>query len=519
MPGTSRSQWTKPYLDLLDGLLKPDDPYFRATDQFVVQAFSDPGTEAKEKNPVVGPSALSELVSKAPDFPAPGGGATWMVHGLDLDRALATKAAGDSGAVITWLFTDNENNWGGSQDDRGFYQKLRDDPDFRYVYFFPIADPERPGDSLVLYMLVHKTGDDPPWIDGLVADVERRLGAAAILYRPLYTNTKGGLDLAHDLKYNDQDVGVEGNGLVLYLKEGDSLDGQLSLKFRSLLKGWKINQAELTGESTFTVPSGYRDLSDSAKVGWHFSPSTLTVEPQSTSKDYTLTPSGDTLRFDRTTGELLSSPTADYCPEVQGHLVLTARIDLRKSQIEALTDPKVKKHLQFVHDLDKISAFMVWQADQQGNQKASFRTLTIDRPLIIRVQADAMGKVLVGLGALLVVVLGTVVGLALFAWKSHYTLEGPNGSEPVDLPWASGVRLLMDPRGVVQGKLVQRFGTLSVRPETGVTVNGEAREAALPVSSGDVRFETRLEQEDVQHWVVSRRDAHSHHGAQDGPTL
>lgn len=522
-----RSHWTEPYLTLLTHLLAPDGDMFRSTDRFVVQTFSEAATEAKEKNPVVGPSPLSDFVSDEKDFPAPGGGATNMMHGLDLDRQQADRVRADSGAVITWLITDNENNWQHSQDDRGFYQRMRDDPDYSFVHFFPIADPSRPGDSLVMYMLVHSTGGAAPWLPQMIDSTRKRIGADPILFRPLYTNPdQSGLevkDIGYQAQGDDQSVNkaeVEGNTIVVHLNEGDALDGVISLKIRSTLKGWKVTDAKLNGQTDLAIPPGYKDLPEKQAVTWRFSPTALTVDPEGETSLYRLTPDGTPLKFERTPEEWLSSMGADWLKPVDGKFKMTATIDLKQNQIQPLQDEKVRSRLHFVHDLDKISDYMSYQADSHGASDSATRVITLERPLEIRIEAGGLGAWMLGLGALVLIVVLGLVGLALFMWKSHYTLQGPQGEEALVLPWLSGSHLVMEPAGGLLGRLQQSMGTLSFKPDDGVTVNGDPRPARVDLSGGDFRLELRREPAPSQVWTVSRTEkAGAHDAAAEGPVL
>lgn len=490
-----RQSWSPELPDMLKSLLAPGpSKFFSEGSHFTLRPFSDVATDEKENRVALGPAPLVDFGTRFEEMAVPGGGATDMSRALDIAQ-LMLQASPHPGVV--WLITDNENNFSTNQSDKAFYQRLRDSPDYNYVYLFPLADPQkRPNDCLVMYLLVPPRVLETPEVAELAKEVEARTHFGGMLFRPLYNETDSTtLDFSKELSYEGTGkhrVEQEGGQTVLYFNEGEKLQGNLRFRIRSRLKGWKVKGASLEdADVALNVPTVYEGGSNS-KLTWQVTPKALEVSPEQDSLTlfslHLSGPNGQPILLQRRASQMLSHLFQSYLPEVQGDVKMKAVLHVDQGNLAHEVPAEMQARLKAVPRLDEVEQYMLQQQDLNQNDGAE-RDILFQRKLIIRVKADPSSAIVVGILLAAGAVLAIAAAGAVLLWKVPLKLEGPGIEEEFTLSALSGQYLICNGKGEPHCRLKSWLGSLSLVAEPDFAFEGDTRKQAVAWQGDEFRFE------------------------------
>jgi len=492
---SDRQSWSPELPEMLKALLQPGtSKYFSEASHFTLRPFSDVATDEKENRVALGPAPLVDFANRFEEVAVPGGGATDMSRALDIAQ-LMLQASPHPG--IVWLITDNENNFSSNQSDKAFYQRLRDSPDFNYVYLFPLADVQkRPNDCLVMYMLVPPRVMDAKEVADLAKEVEARTHFGGMLFRPLYNETDSTtLDFSKELQLDapgKHRIEQEGGQTVLYFNEGDKLQGNLRFHIRSRLKGWKVKGATLEdADVELNVPPIYEGGSKS-KLSWQVTPKTLEVAPEQDSMTlfnlHIAGPNGQPILLQRRTSQMLSHLFQSYLPEVHGDVKMKAVLHVDQGNLAHEVSPEMQQRLKAVPRLDEVEQYMLQQQDLNQNAGAE-RDILFQRKLVIRVKADPSSAIVFGILMAAGAVLGIAMAGAVILWKTALRLEGPGIEEEFTLSALSGQYLICNGKGEPHCRLHSSLGNLTLQAEPDFVFEGEQRKQRVQWQGDEFRFE------------------------------
>ncbi len=489
-----RQAWAPELPDMLKSLIQPGGKFFSETSHFTLRPFSDVSTDEKENRVALGPAPLPDFANRFEEMAVPGGGATDMSRALDLAQ-LMLQASPHPGVI--WLITDNENNFSTNQSDKAFYQRLRDSPDFNYVYLFPLADPQkRPNDCLVMYLLIPPRVMETSEAAELAKEVESRTHFGGMLFRPLYNETNSTtLDFSKELVLDapgKHRIEQEGGQTVLYFNEGDKFQGNLRFKIRSRLKGWRVQGASLEdADVELNVPPIYEGGSKN-KLTWQVTPKTLEVAPEQDSMTlfslHVAGPNGQPILLQRRASQMLSHLFQSYLPEVQGNVKMKAVLHVDQGNLTHEVPPEMQARLKAVPRLDEVEQYMLQQQDLSQNDGAE-RDILFQRKLVIRVKADPSSAIVFGILIAAGAVLAVAAAGAVLLWKVPLRLEGPGIEEEFTLSALSGQYLICNGKGEPHCRLRCSLGSLSLVAEPDFVFEDEARKTAVVWQGDEFRFE------------------------------
>ena len=491
---SDRRSWAPDLPDLLKSLVQVDGKFFSRSSQFTLRPFSDVATDEKESRVALGPAPLADFATRWEEVSVPGGGAADMSRALDIAQ-LMLQASAHPGVV--WLITDNENNFSTNQSDHAFYQRLRDSPEYSYVYLFPLGDPQkRPNDCLVMYLLVPPRVLETQEVAELAKEVEKRTHFGGMLFRPLYNETDSTtLDFSKELTLDapgKHKLEQEGGQTVLYYNEGDKLQGNLRFRIRSRLKGWKVQGASLEdADVELNVPALYEGGSKS-KLSWQVTPKTLEVAPEQDSMTlFSLQiagPGGKPILLQRRTSQMFSHLFAHWLPEVQGEVRMKAVIHVDQGNLSHEVPPEMQERLKAVPRLDEVEQYMLQQQDLSQNSGAQ-RDILFQRKLVIRVKSDPSSAIVMGI----LMAVGAIVAVAalgaVLLWKIRLRLEGPGIEEEFTLSALLGQYLICDGQGQPHCRLHCSLGSLALKAEPDYVFENEARQVPVRWEGDEFRFE------------------------------
>lgn len=490
-----RHSWAPDLPDMLKALTRPEGKFFSPQSQFTLRPFSDVTTDDKESRVALGPAPLSDFGTRWEEVAVPGGGATDMARALDIAQ-LMLQASAHKGVI--WLITDNENNFSTNQSDAAFYERLRDSPDYAYVYLFPVGDPQkRPNDCLVMYLLVPpRVLETTEEVTELAKEVEKRTGFGGMLFRPLYNETTSTpLDFSNELTLDapgKHKIEQEGGQTVLYFNEGEKLQGNLRFRIQSRLKGWKVQGASLEdAQVELNVPPIYESGSK-GKLSWKVTPNTLEVAPEQDSMTlFSLQiagPNGKPILLQRRSSQMLAHLFTSWLPEVQGDVRMKAVLHVDQGNLRHEVPPQMQVRLAAVPRLSEVEQYMLQQQDMEQNQ-GSEREITFQRKLVVRVKADPssaiVATILMGAAAILAV----AVGGAILLWKLRLRLEGPGLEEEFTLSALAGQYLICNGQGQPYCRLHSSLGSLTLKAEPDYEFENEARQIPVRWEGDEFRFE------------------------------
>lgn len=491
---SDRQSWSPELPDMLKALLQPGNKFFSEASHFTLRPFSDVATDEKENRVALGPAPLPDFANRFEEMAVPGGGATDMSRALDLAQ-LMLQASPHPG--IIWLITDNENNFSTNQSDKAFYQRLRDSPDYNYVYLFPLADlQKRPNDCLVMYMLIPPRVMESSEAAELAKEVEARTHFGGMLFRPLYSETDSTtLDFSKELALDapgKHRIEQEGGQTVLYFNEGDKFQGNLRFKIRSRLKGWKVQGASLEdADVELNVPPVYEGGSKN-KLTWQVTPKTLEVSPEQDSMTlfnlHVAGPNGQPILLQRRTSQMLSHLFQTYLPEVRGEVRMKAVLHVDQGNLTHEVPPDMQARLKAVPRLDEVEQYMLQQQDLSQNSGAE-RDIIFQRKLVLRVKADPSSAIVFGILIAAGAVLAVAAVGAVVLWKIPLRLEGPGIEEEFTLSALSGHYLICNGKGEPHCRLRSSLGSLSLVAEPDFVFEDEARKASVQWQGDEFRFE------------------------------
>lgn len=516
-----RSSWAPEIPNLLKQLLQQGTPYFAEHSKVLLLPFSEVVTDKKERRVALGPAPIGDVGLRFLEIAPPGGGATDMNRALDLGQRML-HACPHPGMI--WLITDNENNFQGNQSDRQFYERLRDSPDYEFVYLFPLANPaEKPNDCLVMYLLI-----PPRLMDGLeaaelAAEVERRTGFGGMLFRPLYNDKDTtSLDFSKELTLDapgKHKIEQEGGQTVLYYQEGEKLQGNLRFRIRSRLKGWKVEGATLEdAEVQLHIPSTYVGGSEQ-KLKWQVTPNKLEVEPEKDSLTMfslqILGPGGKPIELRRRPGKMLAQPFASFLPEIQGDVRMKAVLHIDQGNLRHQVPGAMMERLKAVQGLAEIENYMLQQSDG-GESSGGDREIVFQRKLIVRVKADPSSAILFAIAGLMGGLLLASVAAGLVFWRLHFQLEGPGIEEEFPLSGFWGEYLVCDGKGMPHCRLRSRLGSLTLVAEPDSVFEEERRTLEVRWEGDEFRFEVGSEGKPNEvFWLRRRRSGGGSGGGGD----
>lgn len=493
---SDRQSWSPELPDMLKALLAPasGSKFFSENSQVTLRPFSDVATDEKENRVALGPAPLADFPTRFEEVAVPGGGATDMSRALDIAQ-LMLQASPHPGVV--WLITDNENNFSTNQSDKAFYQRLRDSPDYNYVYLFPLADPQkRPNDCLVMYLLVPPRVLETPEAAELAKEVETRTHFGGMLFRPLYNETDSTtLDFSKELSFEGtgkHQVEQEGGQTVLYFNEGEKLQGNLRFRIRSRLKGWKVKGASLEdADVALDVPQVYEGGSKT-KLTWQVTPKALEVSPDQDSLTlfslHLAGPNGQPILLQRRASQMLSHLFQSYLPELQGDVKMKAVLHVDQGNLAHEVPPEMQSRLKAVPRLDEVEQYMLQQQDLNQNNGAE-RDILFQRKLIIRVKADPSSAIVVGILLAAGAVLAIAATGAVLLWKVPLKLEGPGIEEEFTLSALTGQYLICNGKGEPHCRLKSSLGSLSLQAEPDFVFEGDTRKLSIAWQGDEFRFE------------------------------
>jgi hypothetical protein len=489
-----RQNWAPDLPDLLKSLVKPEGKFFSEASQFTLRPFSDVGTDEKESRVALGPAPLADFATRWEEVAPPGGGATDMSRALDIAQ-LMLQASSHPGVV--WLITDNENNFSTNQSDHAFYQRLRDNPEFSYVYLFPLGDPKkRPNDCLVMYLLVPPRVLETEEVAELAKQVEERTHFGGMLFRPLYNETDSTpLDFSKELTFDapgKHKIEQEGGQTVLYFNEGEKLQGNLRFRIRSRLKGWKVQGASLEdADVQLNVPPVYEGGSKT-KLSWQVTPKTLEVSPEQDSMTlFSLQiagPGGKPIVLQRRTSQMLTHLFTRWLPEVQGDVSMIAVLHIDQGNLAHEVSPEMQERLRAVPRLNEVEQYMLQQQDLNQNEGTQ-RDILFQRKLVIRVKADPSSAIVVGILLAAGAIVAVAVAGAILLWKIRLRLEGPGIEEEFTLSALVGQYLICDGQGQPHCRVHSSLGALTMKAEPDYVFENEARQMPVQWEGDEFRFE------------------------------
>lgn len=509
--GYSTAQsWGPEVPALISSLLQVEGDYFGSDSRFILRPFSDGDTDQKERRIALGPAYLNEVSERFSEVDPPLNGATDMARALDLGQ-LMLQACPHPGVI--WLITDNENNFSTNQSDQKFYERLRDSTDYNYVYLFPLADPQNhPNDSLVMYLLIPPRVMSREEAQKLAEQVEKRTRFGGMLFRPLYTETDATpLEFSKELNLEapgKHRIEQEGGQTVLYFSEGEKLQGNLSFRIRSRLKGWKLEGATLEdADVELRVPPVYVDGS-SEKLRWQVTPKALDVAPEQDSLTLfhlqIAGPGGKPIRLKRRPADMLTHLFSKYLPEIQGDVKMKATLHIDQGNLKHEVPPEMQKRLQAVPRLSEIEQYMLQQQDMAQNQ-GSQRDIQFQRKLVIRVKADPTSAIVAVALISLAGLAGALAIGAFLLWKVALQLEGPGVEEEFSLSALWGQYLVCSAKGEPFCRLYCRLGSLQLRAEVDCVFEDDQRQLSVLWQGDEFRFEVGQEGKSREVFWLRRR--------------
>lgn len=520
-----RQAWAPDLPDFLKALVQPGGKFFPESSQFTLRPFSDVATDDKESRVALGPGPLADFASRWEEVAPPGGGATDMARALDLAQ-LMLQASSHPGVI--WLITDNENNFSTNQSDKAFYERLRDSPDYNYVYLFPLADPaKRANDCLVMYLLVPPRVLESEEVADLAKEVERKTGFQGMLFRPLYNETNSTtLDFSKELTFDGpgkHKLEQEGGQTVLFFQEGEKLQGNLRFRIRSRLKGWKVQGASLEdAEVQLQVPTLYEGGSTS-KLQWKVTPKTLEVSPEQDSMTFfnlqISGPGGKPILLQRRASQMLTHPFTSWLPDVQGEVKMKAILHLDQGNLTHEVPPEMQQRLSAVPRLAEVEQYMVQQQDlsqNQGNQ----RDILFQRKLVVRVKADPTSAIVAAILLVIGGVAAVACAVAVLLWKVQLRLEGPGIEEEFTLSALFGQYLICDGKGMPHCRVHCNLGSLTLKAEPDFVFENEVKQLSVRWEGDEFRFEVGPEGKPLDvFWLRRKRTGGSSGGLTggDGP--
>lgn len=520
-----RTSWGPEIPGFLKNLLQQGTPFFGEHSKMLLLPFSDVTTDPKERRVALGPAPLGDIGLRFMEIAPPGGGATDMPRALDLAQRML-HACPHPG--IVWLLTDNENNFETNQSDHKFYERLRDSPDYEFVYLFPLANPaQKPNDCLVMYLLIPPRLMEATEAAELAKEVERRTGFGGMLFRPLYTESDSTtLDFSKELTLDApgrHKIEQEGGQTVLYYQEGEKLQGNLRFRIRSRLKGWKVEGATLQdAEVQLSVPSIYVDGSES-KLKWQVTPNTLEVEPEKDSLTmFSLQisgPQGKPIELRRRPAQMMTHLFDSYLPAVEGDVRMKAVLHIDQGQLRHQVPGAMQERLAAVPRLAEIETYMLQQEDLNKNT-GSEREILFQRKLVVRVKADPSSAILMGILALVGGLLAAASAAALVFWKLAFQLEGPSIEEEFTLSGLWGQYLICDGKGLPHCRLHCKFGSLTLVSEPDSVFEDDLRQIPVRWEGDEFRFEVGNEGKPREvFWLRRNRSGTSSSQSGDGGVL
>lgn len=449
---------------------------FRAGDRVIVRTFDKRGNAEFVKEDAQrrynGPFATDKILAVVPTAAESTGRATAIPEALSLALADA-RAFSLSGDTLIWMITDNVQDEPGSLNDAiaPFYEKIYNDPDFKFIYFFPLV---RAGESeaLVMYVLNYAKSEPTEPAAKLMEATGKAIGFRPVLFRPIRLQAleldRAGITF-EGAEGGAQGVELEDGRVVVPLAAGQPLTGRIRFKLRSRFREWKIESAQVSNATVAVEPSPALDLGEGEQLQWQLDPRTLEVGPQETSKAV--------YAIDLASGRALNALEPGFLqsffiePEVRVAGVVRFEIVEPQMKLAFFDDAELAERIRRVKGLEEIERFLL-----PRTLPAAARNLALEIPIVIKVAQPARPVwVLVVVGIL---ALGAIMaGLVMLNARTVYRLCGPDGERYVKLRMFGSVPLHIGDEPV--GVLMRRFGTFKIRCYAPYVLENGAREQRL----------------------------------------
>jgi hypothetical protein len=481
---------------LVEKLLHADGQYVQKDHPVVVLLFSHSGQPHPASAPIPA-GQMNTLLAQIPYTAADS--ETDLVYALR--RALEVIRERQLPEPVTiWMVTDNKPSIAQTRIEP-LYERLRDDADFREIWFCPLADPEKGSrDALVLYTIVYSRSAGQPAL-GLMTEAGTRIGYESMPFKPLYTR-EGSLRFGRDIEYLDTsmeaaqpDRFTDADGrLNLIFREGEEVSGFLRFRIRSELKGWRITRASLEdGKAEVNIPDTYQDADERAQVTWKIGPKRdLAIDSQRDSINlYTLNLADLERPIHLKPRSFWTGVWSGQLPGLTGTVRLEAVVEVGKgaaSGIEPQWPEAMRPRIAGVPNLDKIARFMVVQADNAGSTGQT-RKLGFRRDVDIQVaisKARRYAALAILLSPLLLL---AAAGAFLRLKKERWVLEGPRGIERFEMRLLGDRRELLDENGQAAATLARGFRGYTIEPLGGLTFKGKAEPGPLEVNQDGAEIE------------------------------
>ncbi|MEW6733606.1 MAG: hypothetical protein AB1489_19915 [Acidobacteriota bacterium] len=457
--GSMKAQYTA---GLRDWLIAPllESGVFQAGDRVILRTFDKRGNNQFVKDDpqrrYQGLYDRNAVLAAVPTAAESTGRNTAIPEALEL--ALADLQTYNlTGDTLIWLVTDNVQDESGSGNDpiSPFYQRIYNDPNFRFIYFFPLV---REGETtaLVMYMLDYCKTESLIPMPSLIAQVGKTIGHRPVLFRPIRLSA---LDLDRGSILYEKDDGtiqaaeLEDGRIVVPLSAGSTLSGKLKFKLRSKFREWRIVQANVSNAQVVIEPSQSLDISEGDSLQWRLDPRTLDIGPQETSKRVYVID----LASGRTLAAALPSFWQSFFAEPEVRVSGTVKFEILDPQLRLLffDDTELADRIRRVKGLEEIEQFLL-----PRTIPTAARNLSLEIPILIKIAQPprSLWLLIVPAGLLLLAMVG---GLAMLRGQTPFRLLGPNGEALLKLRPLASVPLTIADEQV--GVLVRRFGTFTVQ--------------------------------------------------------
>jgi hypothetical protein len=413
------------------------------------------------------------ILAAIPDSSASIGRNTAIAEALEIGMA-DIQAFNLSGDTLIWLITDNVQDETGSGNDpiSPFYEKIYNDPGFKFIYFFPLVR-EMEATALVMYVLDYCKTDSSLPMAGLMEQAGKAINHKPVLFRPIRLSA---LELERSsIMFEDESSGLrtaelEDNRIVVPLSAGQPLAGRIKFKLRSRFREWKIEQASVSNALVNIEPSPSLDLAEGESLQWQLDPRTLDIGPQETSKRvYAI----DLASGGRTLNAVAPAFFQSFFiePETKVPGIVKFEVENPQLKLSFFDDAELADKIRRVKGLEEIEQFLM-----PRTMPAATRNLTLEIPILIKIQQPPKPLWLLILIVLLPVILILGAILALNS-RTQFRLSGPEGEKLLVLrPLASAPILIADEQA---GTLIRKFGAFTVRALPPFVLNNGSRQQQI----------------------------------------